>query len=425
MNDFIPPIFNRKASAVAKAIVQMFNGQPAFTPKNFESLAKEGFENNVWVYRCITAIAQAVAGVDWVLYQGRGKTQKELEEHALIKLLYKPNEFESKQEFFERLTAFLMLSGNSYIEKVGPNVGPPMELYALRPDRIKVVPDPVNFIGGYEYTLGAKVVPFPANKIMHIKSFHATDDLYGLSAISVAAKGIDNDNAASTWNNSLLNNSARPSGAMVTESHLGDDQYNRLKDEINVNYKGASKAGKFMLLEGGLKWVEMGLSPKDMDFILSKKMSRIEICAAFGVPPEIVGDKEHATYSNYQEARQAFYQETVLPILDLIRDKLNAGLVPLFGENLHLNYDRDGIEALQESREKVWARAMDAFKAGVIMKNETRQAVGYETVEGGNVFYEPTNIIPVGPDAPEAPEIAEEDEDGGGGEGKKNFFLKV
>jgi HK97 family phage portal protein len=345
------------------------------------------------------AISQAVAGVDWTLYKQVGKERKELDSHAIINLLYKPNPFQSKREYFEALTAFALLSGNSYLEKNGPDNGPPMELYTLRPDRIQIKPDPINFVGGYIYKTSAGEKTFDPNKIMHIKLFSALSDYYGLSPIQVAGRGIDNDNAANAWNNSMLNNGARPTGAMVTEDFLQDEQYNRLKGEIDTMYKGSKNAGKPMLLEGGLKWHEMGLSPRDMDFIQSKKLSRVEICAAFGVPPEIVGDKEHATYSNYQEARQAFYQDTVLPMLDLIRDKLNAGLVPDFGDSsLYLDYDKDSIEALQENADTEAQRIREDVKAGILTVNEGRTARGYETLKNGDVLYIPGTVWVVSTD---------------------------
>jgi HK97 family phage portal protein len=406
LRDWIPPALQSKANQVARLIVSIYSGQPAWTPRDFEKLAKEGFEQNVWVYQCVMSIARAAAGVDWLLYnQGRRKLT-EIEQHPLIDLLYKPNTLQSKQEFFEAWAAFTLLAGNSYVDMNGPNQGPPKELWTMRPDRVKVNPHPINIVGGYTYTVNDKAVTFPVDRMMHMKLFSALDDLYGLSPIAVAARGIDNDNAANTWNNALLTNGARPSGAMVTKEFVPEPQYNRLKEEITKNYAGAAKAGKFMLLEGGLEWKEMGLSPKDMDFILSKKLSRVEICAAFGVPPEIVGDKEHATYSNYQEARQAFYQETILPLLDKMRDKLNSGLTPKFGENLYLDYDKDSIEALQENTDEKAKRVREDVKAGLLTINEGRVAVGYDEIEGGNVRMIPVNVLLVGPDA----EPVEDDE---------------
>lgn len=412
-----------KASDVTRLMVQMYLGQAIWTPKQYDKLAEEGYNQNVWVYRCIQAIAEASAGVDWLVYQKDSKGHlKELEGHAVLDLLDRPNEFMSKKEFIETVVAYLLLSGNSYIEQNGPDNGAPLELWPLRPDRMKVFADAKTFIGGYEYEVNGNKFKFDAKKVIHLKTFNPTNDFYGLSPISIASRGIDTDNAANTWNAALLQNGARPSGAMVTENTLSDPQYEHLKYEIESNYKGAAKAGKFMLLEGGLTWQEMGLSPKDMDFIQSKKLSRLEICAAFGVPPEIVGDKEHATYSNYQEARASFYMETVLPMLDRIKDKFNAVLMPKYGERLFLNYDRDNIEALQESRAEVWDRVLKAESRGLLTINEVRQAVGYEDIKGGDVRQMPVNVIPVGNDAG-AYSVNEEIQDDEPGRKKKAFNL--
>ncbi|MGG3737205.1 phage portal protein [Aeribacillus pallidus] len=401
--DFIPPILQRKASEINRLIAAWFIGEPVWTPTDFANLAREGFERNIWVYRCIMAVAEAGASVPWILYQKlRNGERKEIEQHDLLNLLDKPNPLMSRQDLMEHIIAFQLLAGNAYLQHAGPKVGPPKELWVLRPDRVKIIADPVDLVAGYEYKIddGLKQ-EFPADVVTHFKLFSALNDFYGLSPIQVAARGIDADNFANKWNASMFQNGARPSGAMITDNTLGDEQYKRLKEQIREQYSGSSNAGKPMLLEGGLDWKEMSLSPKDMDFIESKKMSRLEICAAFGVPPEIVGDMEHATYSNYQEARKAFYQETVIPILIKIRDRLNSTLVKKFGENLYLDIDKDGIDALQEERDKVWDRVIRAVDRGILMVNEARREMGYEEIEGGNVRYVPTNVLPEGPDAPD------------------------
>ncbi|WP_339171470.1 phage portal protein [Anoxybacillus sp. FSL W8-1294] len=400
---FIPRFFQRKASEVNRLIAAWFLGEPIWTPVNYENLAKEGFEKNIWVYRCIMAIAHAGASVPWLLFQTRRNgDRKEITQHALIDLLNNPNPFMSRQDLIEHLIAFQLLSGNAYLQHAGPKAGPPKELWALRPDRVRIIPHPVDLIGGYEYRIDDSLKQqFPADQITHFKFFSALDDFYGLSPIQVAARRIDSDNFANNWNASLLQNGARPSGALVTDSTLGDEQYKRLKQQIREHYMSPKNAGKPMLLEGGLDWKEMSLSPKDMDFIELKKMSRLEICAAFGVPPEIVGDMEHATYSNYQEARKAFYQDTVIPILYKIRDRLNSTLVKKFGDNLVLDVNLDAIDALQEDRAEMWDRVLNAVDKGLLSINEGRYELGFENIEGGDVRYVPMNVLLEGPDAPD------------------------
>lgn len=127
----------------------------------------------------------------------------------------------------------------------------------------------------------------------------------------------------------------------------------------------------------------MGLSPRDLDFQAGKNMSAREIALAFGVPPILIGLTEDATFSNYKESRLHFWEETLLPLFDHFVSELNRWLVPYFGENLRLGYDRDAIEALSLKRETMWDKIQSARFLTI---NEKRQAVGYDPIEGGDRF---------------------------------------
>ena len=408
LRDFIPPIFTKSRDRINQMVTAMMLGQPVWTKVDFENLSKEGFEKNVWVYRCVMEIAKAGSNIPILLYRRDSKGElQEVNNHDLLNLLWKPNDHMSMQEFMENVIAFSQLAGNSYILHNGPNNRPPKELWVLKPNRVKVVPDKRELIGGYEYWVNGQKTRLDSSEVSHIKLFSALDDFYGLSPIQVSARSIDSDNFANNWNASLLQNGARPSGAMVTEGHLGDTEYKRLKKSIEEQHSGAKNAGRPMLLEGGLDWKEMSLSPKEMDFQASKSMTRLEICSAFGVPPEIVGDHEHATYSNYQEARKGFYQDTVIPVLNKVVDVMNNDLVPKFDStgSLFLKIDKDGIDALQEDRDKVFNRAIKAVQAGILEVNEGRESMGYEAIDGANVRYVPSSVIPEGEDAPDLEQL--------------------
>src|SRR5262249_6059682 len=142
--------------------------------------------------------------------------------------------------------------------------------------------------------------------ILHLTCFHPLDDHYGLSSLEAAAVAVDTHNAAASWNKALLDNAARPSGALVYAGPdgavLSDNQFQRLKRELEDTYQGAVNAGRPLLLEGGLDWKAMSLSPKDMDFMEAKHAAAREIALAFGVPPMLLGIPGDNTYSNYQEA---------------------------------------------------------------------------------------------------------------------------
>jgi len=364
-----------KQSQSFRATIIQLARRAIWSPVNYESLAKEGYGQNVYVFACVRQIAMAASGINWVLYQ-KGKSLKEIENHPLIDLLQRPNPDQGFSRFLENVIGYLMLSGNSYIESVSPTTGPPRELYVLRPDRMRVIPgNSIQPVAGYEYSVGMSKVPFDAKTVLHLKLFNPLDDWYGMSPLQAAARSVDQNNESKAWNVALLQNFAQPAGVFKTEQNLDDEQYNRLQGEFNSKYPGSPNAGRAMLLEAGMSWESISLSPADMAWIEGQKLSAREIAIAFGVPPEMIGDNTNKTYSNYQEARSAFYEETILPLLDWIRDEWNNWLVPLFGDNLYLDYDRDDIEALQESRDATWARVQ---KSWWITLNEARSATGYD-----------------------------------------------
>lgn len=388
-----------KASSVNRAVLlQTTPGVAVWTPRNYEQLAKESYGSSAIVYACVNEIAKAIGGLQWIVQERRGGRWRELDEHPLLTLLARPNPMQGGGRFFESVAGYLMISGNTYIERVGPGSGTgrfahaPRELYAMRPDRMTVVPgDQANIVLRYEYRAGGEIVPMAAPLVLHHKLFSPIDDWYGLSPIQVLARTVDTDNTAINWNYSLLKKGARPSGALVTQKSLRDDQFTRLRAQIDQDYAGADRAGFPMLLEGGLDWKEMGLSPKDMDWLESRKMSKSDIAMAYGVPSELIGLKE-STFANRSEARKAFYTETVLPLADAVKDDLNNWLIPLYDQRLRLTYDRDSIEALQEDREKLWARIE---KATHLTINEKREATGYDERPDGDVLLVPFSVTPL------------------------------
>lgn len=392
--------FQKKQSATYRAILMLFGNNPAWTRKDFAKLTEAGFMNCISVYACVSLIARSVARLPWILNKkpmsspgSRSKVER-IEEHELLDRIRKPNPKEGQAAFIENTMSYYLISGNSYIERVGPKVGPPKELYSLRPDRIKIIPgDRANLVAGYKYEVGGKKVLFNNKQILHLKTFHPLDDWYGLSPLEVAAKAIDISNMSMTWNAKLLENEMRPPGAMSTEQNLEDEQFDRLKREIREKMQGYENAAEPLLLEAGLKWENFAITPKDADWLNSDKMNDRRICRLFNVSPELIGDSENKTYSNYQEARKALYLETILVHGGFFRDELNNWLTPAYGERLYLDIDRDQIEAIREAMKEIYDW-MD--KAWWLKINEKRIACGKDDIgPEGDVIMVPSNYIPL------------------------------
>ncbi|MCB1350737.1 MAG: phage portal protein, partial [Maritimibacter sp.] len=247
--------------------------------------------------------------------------------------------------------------------------GVPLELHVLRSDRMSLVPGADGWPVAYDYTVGAKKHRFNVadgiSPICHIKSFHPLDDHYGLSPLQATAQALDVHNSASAWSKALLDNAARPSGAIVYkggdgEGTLSADQYDRLLAEMEAYHVGVRNAGRPMLLEGGLDWKPMGLSPSDMEFQETKAAASREIATAFGVPPMLLGILGDATYANYQEANRAFYRLTVLPLVSKVVASVGHWLSGFTGEPVTLKPDLDQVPALSAERDQQWARVSAA-----------------------------------------------------------------
>ena len=350
-----------------------------WAPRDYTAFAREGYMQNAIVYRCVRMIAEAAASVPLCLYDG----PHEIEDHPLLRLIAAPTPTTTRAELFEAWYGFLLVSGNSYLEVTG--LGDELrELHILRPDRIQVVPGSDGYPEAYDYSIeGLSPVRLDGDvvanvrRVLHQKLFHPLNDHYGLSPIEAAATAIDIHNAASRWNKALLDNSARPSGALVYASRDGNlttEQYARLKQELETGFQGANNAGRPLLLEGGLDWKSMSMTPKDLDFIEAKHGAAREIALALGVPPMLLGIPGDNTFSNYQEANRTFWRQTVLPLVQRTTAALAEWLGPAYGTHLTLRADTDSIDALSSEREALWSRVE---KASFLTDDEKRAAVGY------------------------------------------------
>ena len=384
-----------KASGAGPLLALQMTGRPSFMARRYEDFAEQGYRRNVVVHRAVNEIARSGASVPWLLFERAGGERRRVVEHPVLALLARPNPAMARAEFLEAVIGYLQIAGNSYVEAVAPESGrPPRELWPLRPDRMSVVPGASGLVEGYLYKVGGREKRWscdPANgrsPVLHLRSFNPVGDWYGLPPAEAAAYGIDQHNEGGKWNTALMQNGARPSGAIVYEpgnghGNLDDVQFARVKSEIEEQYQGARNAGRPMLLEGGLKWQEMSLSPRDMDFLASKHSAARDIALAFGVPPQLLGIPGDNTYSNYQEARLAFWEQTVVPLMGHLRDELNAWLVPMFGEGLTLDIDLDEIPALAPRRAMRWRMLSRAVRDGVLSPEEARESVGLSSRSSG------------------------------------------
>ena len=356
------PVPETKDSRAAALIAVTTAGRPVWTPRDYESLAREGFAKNPVAYRCVRMIAEAAASVPLTVFAGG----KRADDHPLKRLIDRPNPEQGGPDLLEAFFGTLQVSGNGYLESAGEgqSAGQVGELWVLRPDRMKVIPGRQGWPQAYEYGVAGRSVRIGRDAdgwlpVLHLKLFNPADDYYGASPLEAAAFAIDVHNASGAWNKALLDNSARPSGALVYANpeagdRLSEAQFETLKAELEAR-TGPAAAGRPLLLEGGLDWRQMSLSPHDMDFIAGKHAAAREIALAFGVPPQLLGIPGDNTYANFRETNGAFWRHTVVPLAERSARALTGWLGAKYPD-AKFACDLDAVPALSAERDALWAR---------------------------------------------------------------------
>lgn len=398
-----------KESRVGPAIYRQTAGRAAMRLDDVEKQADEGYAKNVIAYRCICDISEAAANVPVLLFAGEEEAGPD---HLAMQRLRRPNPMQGYIAYVRAVLSDYLITGDTFQEAVGPTVGPPIELWSLRPDRMEVIPGVTGIPAAYTYTVGSsQPVRFDVDpltglgEVRHTKTFNPLDDWYGLSPIQAAATGINQFNEAGIWNQNLLIRGASRGAVLEAQQDasgnyplpMGEEQYETMMDRMEDQYGGGRNAGRPKLLEGGMKWKDATFSPQDMDWIDGKHTSARDICNAFNYPTQLLGIPGDNTYSNYKEARQAFYENTVMPLLGLLLDEWNVWFLPRFGEGLTLKADEDQVMGLAPRRESLWDR-VNASKDLTIA--ESRAAKGYgrwePTGDPQDDLYQPATELPLG-----------------------------
>lgn len=389
----------KNASAAGPGIAAWSLGQPVWTPRRYDALADEGYVKNPIGFRCTKMIAESAAAIPWLLMNKKAK----VEEHDLLKLLANPAPNIGGRQLMEAFFAYLLLEGNTYLEGVAPFASrPPKELWALRPDRMKVVPGAKGLPEAYTYDVNGQTVRWDVDvvtgrsPVLHFKEFHPLNDWYGLSRIEPAAYGIDQHNELSKHNKALVQNGARPSGALIFKPvTIGGDSKSAPPDIIKLAEKtledrhgGALNAGRPMVLGGNIDWQEMGMTPRDGDFAGMRLDAGRDICSALGVPHVLVIPGQ-GTFNNRAMARLELYEDTILPMHAKACEVLNGWLTSRFGDGLRLEPDLDAVSALEPRRETKRKGAIESFKAGLLRRDEAREQLGQDKIGGeeGEAFF--------------------------------------
>lgn len=374
------------------------SGKPIYSKWDAEQAIEQGYKASTYVYKSIERKAAAAASVPWKVYKLKSDKWEEVPGHPIEALLDQPNPFMDRAVMIERMTAHLDLAGNALLTKVRGAGKVVAELWPVEPQYIKPIPNKQEFISGYQFKKGNIKELIKPQDLIHAMYVDPNNIYWGMGPLQVAAKTVDTDIEAVNWNKIALQNRAVTDGVLSFENPLTRAQWEETRAQVREQKQGSGNARDMWILGGGAKWNQMSLTPAEMDFIQSRKMTREEITAIFGVPLILMGILEGSTYANYQEARKAFWEDTVIPYLNRLRAVFNQSLLPDFqakGETLYIDYDISNVPALQENLKEKVESAKGLWSMGIPFNAiNQRLELGFEDIEGGDTGFIGSGLIP-------------------------------
>ena len=358
------------------------------------------YANHAWVYACISHIAQSIAGVPLLFFTGSRKDKKLVESGPLVDLFESPNPTMSGQQLIEATKIHMGIAGEAFwlLDRKSPTEIP-KEIWALAPNRFtEHVDKQTGLIDGWVYKVGTKAIPLQPHEVVFFKYFNPDNDYRGLSPLSAARQGVDQDYWAAQYNGAFFQNSAQPGGVISVKTGLTDEQFTRLKNQWQDRHGGVNKAHRIGILEGDATYTNTGLSQKDMDFLKGREFNREEILAVFKMPQSELGLLRGVQFAWAKQAELQFWRHCLEPKMSLMESSIWSQLhSQLPGAPVWVEFDRKAIAALQADRGVQTTLAQQYFGMGVPF-NQINEVLdlGFESIDGGDVGYLPFNLSPVG-----------------------------
>lgn len=416
LTDTIRALAFERKQAVGATIPVWESGREQVPQWDYSRGAREGYMASDLVYACIDLRANSAGEPPLCVYRGDEK----LEEHAALDLLKRPNPFMGSSRFWSTVVMHLDIGGNAYIEKVRSAAGKVVELWLLRPDRVRVIPDATRYISGYNYQIGADTKFLPAENVIHFKTRHPLDDYYGLPPLAVVAGRVDLDQWAQKFTTSFFANAGVPAGLLNVMRAMNEQDRQSTRARFREIFGGPSGWHRLLVLDGGqATYTPMGL-PLGANGTAMPELNQVNetrILAAFGVPasmiPTMVGSQGNRGQTADVSERDKFWELTMVPLFRDIDSTLSVGLSLEFPDLDRIEHDISEVKALQEDQDKLHVRVRDDFKAGITTWREARLQLGEsEEPEESGIVLVPSNMVPTWSDEmleePEEPEPVEE-----------------
>jgi HK97 family phage portal protein len=396
----LKPIFGRARAADTRIethaapvpLTVLPNRTPVYPSGAFIPLANHTYRKNELIFRGVNLIIGGVLEAPLKVFDSAGN---DLRDHPLEALLRRPNPVMSAAQLWRKTILHLYLAGDAYWLKVRNRIGGIAELWPLRPDRVSVIADEFGLIAGYHYNIKGDRSRLALDEVVRFHFEDPIDDYAGFAPLMAALVRVAIDNEASDMMKSLLQNYAIPPIAVMTQSALDESVVERLRQKWRKAFGGKNR-GEPAFLQQGMDIKTLGLSMRELAFPELDASSQKRVLVAIGVPPVLLG--QEATFANYEQARQSFYEDTVEPLQAELADAVEHSL-------LHADFDRTGrlgvwfdtseVSALRPARQARATIAREAFQAGASTQNEYRAQIGLPPAEDGDIYLRLIAVMPV------------------------------
>jgi HK97 family phage portal protein len=378
----------RNRKTVATLLETWKEGKPTYSEVSFVNMVKEGWRRNELIFACISKTANTAAQVGLQVTNQAGKA---LPNHPLKKLIQRPNPYMSEFDFWAAVIIYQKLAGRAVFEKVRSRAGQVVELWPLRPDYLSPIPSSKKMIAAYEYEPpGVGKITLAPEDVLDFKLFDPLNQYNPWPPVAVAARVGDVDNAATDYIKLFFEKGGVPPGLLKTVQKLQDANVADIRRRWRERYGGYAHWLEPAVLDMDAEYQKIGYSFDEMGFDVLDARNEARICQVLDTPPIIVGAKiglDRSTYSNYKEARLAWWEDTLLALYASFLDVAQNQIVPDFGENALVDWDFSRVKAFQDQTNAAWQRAKEALLAGGITVNEYRELIGKENIgPAGDVF---------------------------------------
>jgi HK97 family phage portal protein len=352
-------------------------------------------ENLSAVFGCVQIISETVATLPLVVYRRSGDGMKTpVPNHPVARLFSRePNSLQTPPEFLEMLVAHCLLRGNAYAEIIRDNRGAPIELIPLHPDTVAVMRVPNTRRIQYDVSgPDGGTRRLLADEMLHLKD-RSDDGIVGKSRLHRARETFGTAISTERFAANTYRNGARLSGVLMHPDQLGSEAQENIRQSFTGKYSGADKAASVAVLEEGMKWTTISVSPEDAQMLESRRFSVEQIARMFRIPPPVLGDLSNGSYSNVTELGIWFHTHCIAPWLTKIERTIERALFSDEGRrNFEVEFDADLLmrgNMLERFQAYRIGREVGLYSANDLRKFEN---LNPRTDPDADVFLSPLNM---------------------------------